>query len=600
MTAPKLNQVVFTDKARCRDCYRCLRVCPVKAIELHAGQARVVPERCVACGTCIRECPQHAKSYRNDLERAMAVIRDGYIAAASLAPSFAAVWSDWEQRRLPSALRKLGFRYVAETAIGAHDVAQATAAHVAHATGQAHVCTACPAVVNYIEQYHPEQLDQLVPVVSPMLAHAQRIRAQLGPHVKVVFIGPCVAKKAEAERPEHAGQVYCVLTFAELAAWLQREKIDLTRLEESEFDEAPPGPARFFPVPGGLARTAGLDTDVLNTTCQALDGFAALDALLAHLRSAPTNGDATTGVYEPLFCEHGCIHGPGLPADDQNAFAQRAALLRYAADNAARAPVPAAPAAPPTALAEQLRTAFAARPVDRDQPLSEEAIRAALQRTGKAAEEDQLNCGACGYPTCRDNAIAVLRGMAEPDMCIPYMRRLAERRTDRIIETSPNGILILDHELRILGMNPSFRRLFVCSEAILGKPVSYLMDPEPFERLGAGGETLIDMTARHPNYNIACHQILYALPEDRQYVGIFVNITSTADNQKKLDELKTQTQAQAKELMEHQVDMAQQMARLLGETTARGEALVKTLLKLAGAERDDKGPDWLRDTYTSK
>ena len=588
----KLAQVVFTDKARCRDCYRCLRVCPVKAIELHASQARVVAERCVACGTCIRECPQHAKSYRNDLEHAMAVIREGAVAAASIAPSFAAVFSDWERRRLASALRKLGFRYVAETALGAQEVAQATAAHVAQARTQTHVCTACPAVVNYVEQYRPHQLGALVPVVSPMLAHAQHIRARLGPHAKIIFIGPCVAKKAEAERPEYAGLVHTVLTFAELQEWFQREKIDMARLEESDFDEAPPPAARFFPVPGGLARTAGLDTDLLNTTCHALDGFPALAALLDHVQS-----DAPAGVYEPLFCVHGCICGPGLPSDTANTLAQRAALLRFAAE--ATPPNGSAPPPLTRARIEELAAQFTARPSNSALTFTEDQIRATLQRTGRAAPEDQLNCGACGYASCRDNAIAVLRGMAEPDMCIPYMRRLAERRTDRIIETSPNGIVILDQELRILSANPSFRRMFMCSEAILGKPISYLMDPEPFEQLAAGGE-MSDSTARHQNYNLVCHQILYALSEDHQYVGIFVNITSTADNQKKLDELRLQTQAQARELMEHQVDMSQQMAKLLGETTARGEALVRTLLKLAGTQSPHEGPDWLRNTYTSK
>ncbi|MGD8452571.1 MAG: [Fe-Fe] hydrogenase large subunit C-terminal domain-containing protein [Phycisphaerae bacterium] len=588
----KLTQVVFTDKARCRDCYRCLRVCPVKAIELHDGQARVVAERCIACGTCIRECPQHAKSYRNDLERAMAVIRDGYVVAASVAPSFAAVFGEWERRRLPSALRKLGFNYVAETAIGAFEVAKATAACVQRDPDKVHICTACPAVVNYVEQYQPQHVDALVPVVSPMLAHAQHIRAKLGPHVKTIFIGPCVAKKAEADRPEHASLVYCALTFAELQEWLRREKVDMARLEESEFDEAPPPAARYFPVPGGLARTAGLETDVLNRTCQAIDGHEALAALLDYV---PAGGSGA--VFEPLFCAEGCIRGPGMPAEHTNTFTLRAALLKYAAEHTASAAEPIDDPTP--ARLAEMGTTFAARPVNGDATFTEEQIRATLQRTGRADPADQLNCGACGYASCRDNAIAVLRGMAEPDMCIPYMRLLAERRTDRIIETSPNGIVTLDHELRIIGMNPSFRRMFVCSEAILGKPISYLMDPEPFERLAAGGET-IDTVARHPNYNLVCHQMLYALPEDRQYVGIFANITSTTDNAKQLADLRAQTQAQAKELMEHQVDMSQQIAKLLGETTARGEALVRSLLRLAGAQHNDKGPDWLQDTYTSK
>lgn len=588
----QLAQVVFTDKARCRDCYRCLRMCPVKAIALHDGQARVVPRRCIACGTCVRECPQHAKSYRNDLEHAVAAVRDGSLAAASVAPSYAAVFSDWERRRLPTALRRLGFAYVAETAMGAYEVAQATAEHVKNTTGTSHVCSACPAVVNYVEQYRPADVGTLVPVVSPMIAHAQHIRSKLGPGARIIFFGPCVAKKAEAERPEFAGLIHSVLTFAELQEWLKREKVDMAHLEESGFDEAPAPPARYFPVPGGLAHTAGLDTDVLNRDCQAVDGFAALEALLEHL-----SGSTAGGVYEPLLCPEGCIGGPGMPDEHANMFALREELLRHAHEQAEG---PVQPAVEPTRTRlRELATNFRPRPAHADAAYSDEEIRVTLKRTGRAAPEDQLNCGACGYASCRDNAIAVLSGVAEPDMCIPYMRLLAERRTDRIIETSPNGIVTLDHELRIIGMNPSFRRMFVCSEAVLGKPVSYLMDPEPFERLAATGET-IDMVARHPNYNLVCHQLLYALPEDRQYVGIFVNITSSADNERKLADLQSQTQMQARDLMEHQVDMSQQIAKLLGETTARGEALVRSLLELAGARQEDKGAGWPRDTYTSK
>jgi iron only hydrogenase large subunit-like protein/uncharacterized Fe-S cluster-containing protein len=564
----------------------------VKAIELHEGQARVEPSRCIACGTCVRECPQHAKSYRNDLERAMALVRDGDLVAASVAPSFAAVFGDWERRRLPSVLRRLGFAYAAETALGAYEVAKATATYVNREPDKIHICTACPAVVNYVEQYQPGHVDELVPVVSPMLAHAQHIREKLGPRAKTVFIGPCVAKKAEAERPEHAGLVDCTLTFAELQEWLRREKIEMTHLEESEFDEVPPTPARYFPVPGGLAHTAGLETDVLNRTCLAVDGFPALEALLDY--DAERGGGA---VFEPLFCPDGCIRGPGMPDEDANTFTLRAALLKSAGE---RSESQSETAGEPTpGRLDELATAFRARTSYVGPEFTEDQIRATLERTGRADPSDQLNCGACGYASCRDNALAVLRGMAELDMCIPYMRLQAERRFDRIVETSPNGIVTLDHELRVIGMNQSFRRMFVCSAAVLGKPISYLMDPEPFERLAADGRT-IDTVVRHPNYNLVCHQILYAPPEDRNYVGIFVNITSSADNEKKLADLRSQTQTQAKELMEHQVDMSQQIAKLLGETTARGETLVKSLLELAGAQQEEMGTDWLKDTYTSK
>src|SRR5271157_2201628 len=231
---PGIGPVVFTNKARCRDCYRCVRVCPVKAIRMHEGQANVVPQRCISCGTCVRECPQGAKSYRKDLGRARELLGPGVRVAASVAPSLAAVFPAWQRRRLPSALRQLGFAYVGETAIGAYDVAAATAQTVGQRAGRTFVCTACPAVVRFVERYRPEQVGNLVPVVSPMLAHALHIRRMLadGGEIRVIFIGPCVAKKAEADRPENEGLVDCVLTFGELAEWFEQEKIDLAACEE--------------------------------------------------------------------------------------------------------------------------------------------------------------------------------------------------------------------------------------------------------------------------------------------------------------------------------------------------------------------------------
>lgn len=571
----KPHQVVFTNKARCRDCYRCLRVCPVKAIRMQHGQANVVAERCIACGTCIRECPQHAKTFRNDLERAIRLAAEpGVILACSIAPSFAAMYSDWERKRIPSALRKLGFTYAAETSIGAFPVAQATARVVypkgsATQGSRAHLCTACPAVVSYVEQYHSDLANALVPVSSPMIAHARLIRERLGSRAKILFIGPCVAKKAEAERPEHTGLVDCVLTFVELQQWFERQGIRLDRLEESEFDEQPAGAARLFPLPGGLARTASLEADALAADIVAISGF---DDLKKMLEALPQTSGRK--LIEPLFCPQGCINGPAMP-DQKNLFSSRSELISYANSH---------PGTAPGGREERavVGSTFQAQPIPDPKPITEEEIENVLAATGKSHSDDQLNCGACGYSSCREKAIAVIRGLAEAEMCIPWMRRLAERRTDRIIETSPNGILILDEKLHIISMNPTFRRMFLCSEAILGKHVSYLMDPEPFERIATQKESLIEMTVKHQKYNLVAHQIIYPLQEERQYVGIFVNITGSQASQDRLEELRTRTVTQARELLEHQIAMAQQMARFLGESSARGEELVENLLKLAG------------------
>ncbi len=584
------GQVVFTNKARCRDCYRCVRVCPVKAIRMHKEQAFVVPERCISCGTCIRECPQGAKSFRNDVEHAARLIASKQIVSASVAPSFAAVFSDWEQKRLASALRKLGFSYVAETAVGAYHVAKKTADIIHNRPNRSHICTACPAVVRYVERYQPDLVDLLVPVVSPMLAHARHLKERLGLETKVVFIGPCVAKKAEAEDPQNEGFVDCVITFTELVEWLKRESISMASLEESAFDETPEGDARFFPLVGGSVRTAAMSTDLLAQNVVSVSGFSEVQEALAGIRGA------SAVVVEPLFCPQGCINGPAV-AVESNVYQRRKDVLDYAGQNQGQPPAN-------DEDYSHLITRFNPQAIDGE--VAEEEIRRILEKTGKTRPEDQLNCGACGYSTCRDKAKAVVRGMAEVEMCIPYMKRLAEQRTDRIIETSPNGIVILDERLNIIHMNPAFRRFFMCSEAVCGKRISYLMDPDPFEKLASGSETSIELVVKHERYNLIAHQILYPLREEKQYVGIFVNITHSQASQEKLTQLRAQTILQARELMEHQISMAQQIGKFLGESTARGEALVENLMRLAGDEKNasdgkgKKGNNWLWDIFTSK
>ncbi|HHX39245.1 MAG TPA: 4Fe-4S dicluster domain-containing protein [Armatimonadetes bacterium] len=586
------GQVVYTNKAHCRDCYRCLRVCPVKAIGMEDGQAYVVAERCISCGTCIRECPQGAKAFRNDVDQAARLIASGVPVGVSIAPSFASAFTEWERKCLPSALRRLGFAYVGETAIGAYYTAVRTRDIVEARPNSSHITTACPVVVNYIERYRPDLLPLMIPVVSPMLAHARRIKERLGNRSRVVFIGPCVAKKAEAERPENAGVVDCVLTFTELEEWFEREGVQLAQCEESHFDEEPEGDSRYFPLVGGILRTARMETDVLAPRIISASGF---DELRESLEVLKPGGPPM--IIEPLFCHQGCINGPVMPKR-ANAYTSRQVILSYAASARGRTPQPYTDT-------HGLDTRFTAQPVLDAEGVSEEQIRAILEQTGKASPENQLNCGACGYATCRDKAIAVVRGLAEPGMCIPYMRRLAEQRTDRIIETSPNGIVILDEHLRILSMNPAFRRYFMCSEAVCGRPISYLMDAEPFEQLATGKTDLIETTVKHARHNLVCHQIQYALREERQYVGIFVNITRTQADREKLDRLRTQTVAQAQQLLQHQVEMAQTIAGFLGESTAQSETLLERLMLLAGGSReaDDGGKgntDWIADTYTSK
>jgi iron only hydrogenase large subunit-like protein/uncharacterized Fe-S cluster-containing protein len=569
-----INQIVFTLTARCRDCYRCLRNCPVKAIRMQKGQAYVDEKRCIACGTCIRECPQQAKTFRHDIDVAQRLIDSSPLVAASIAPSFAAVFNKWERARLPAALRALGFRYAGQTSQGAFQISDCARSIAERDKSKTYIATACPALVNYIEKYQTELVESLLPVVSPMAAHGRMLKEKLGKDARVVFIGPCVAKKSEILRKDVEDAVDCVLTFSELMLWLNQKEIHLSNCEESSFDEGPVHCAQLYPLPGGMIKTAGLIEDGLDLKLVRVDGIEDVRALFNDVE-----GESSYTLVEPLFCSQGCINGPGIDTG-KNLFERRKNIIEY--DNEIDVSQPA----PEIKDGQFFAATFAAHEVTTD--VTEEAIQQVLEKTGKSDPQQQLNCGACGYDSCREKAVAVVLGMAEADMCIPYMRRLAERRTDQIVTTTPNGVLILDADLTILSVNPAFKRFFSCTDTVLGRHISYLMDPAPFEKLVSGVTDTMDVTITHRHYNLMTRELLYILKEERQIVGIFINITSQKEHEKKLREIRSQTVAQADELLEHQIKMAQTIAQFLGESTARGEELVRKLMTLS--ENNDPEP----------
>jgi uncharacterized Fe-S cluster-containing protein len=419
-----------------------------------------------------------------------------------------------------------------------------------------------------------------------MIAHARAIKDKLGPEIKVVFIGPCVAKKAEAQADADRS-VDAVLTFDELKEWFQLAQVNLADFEESAFDEHPAKTARLFPLEGGSLKTAALPADSCQTQTVMVSGFEPIGDVLDS--AVAIRGGC---LVEPLFCAQGCINGPVIGCD-KPLFERKQAVIRYLEDSDDGGQV-----SPPVVLTQTFDGDSLG-----DETITEEQIRHVLEKTGKQNPDDQLNCGACGYPTCRRQAVAVLRQMAEPEMCVSYVRRIAERRTDRIIETSPNGIVTLDEHLTILHMNSSFKRLFMCTDSVCGKPVSYLMDPEPFQKVASGRQDLYEATIHHDKYSLFCHEIIYALRPEGQVVGIFVNLTRAVKNKRKYDQLQAQTLQQARNLLRHQLDMAGKIAEYLGQSTAESEKLLVNLMQIAqdNPAQDKQEPaGWLKDIYILK
>ncbi len=559
-----VDNVVYTNKALCRDCNKCVRVCPVNAIKIENAQAQVIPDKCIDCGACVLECPQNAKSYTSDLDKILQALKKGEKIAVSVAPSFASVYQPWQVLRIPSALRMCGFSFIAETAVGAYETSGQSRDYIESYPKQSHICTACPAVVSYVEKYTPQLVNKLVPVVSPLIAHARILKRKLPDH-HIVFIGPCIAKIREIKRPELHGEVFAAITFEELYGLFVENNIVIENCEESSFDELPKGDSRLFPIEGGLLKTAGLSTDLMDNTYLSISGSREVQEALKLVEESDE-----PIVVEPLYCKHGCIAGPAIPKNRNN-YKDRHRILNYHKDNKADT----------SSLNNtnvNLNTRFNKNTSISKPVYTELEIKEVLNKTGKQNSENELNCGGCGYDTCRKKAIAVLQGIAEVEMCIPYMRRLAEKRSHLIIEKDPNGIVLLDDQLRIRHMNPAFKKMFFCSDSTLDQPISYLLDSGPFEKLLSNQDSIIREELKVPNYNLICHQFCYSIPEENKLVGIFVDVTDFQQNKSKLNKIKTDTIIQAHELIDHQIKMAQEQAKFLGENTARGEMLLQKLI----------------------
>jgi len=415
-----MSGIVRTIADRCRRCYTCIRHCPAKAIKVEGGQAKVMEERCIGCGNCIRVCSQAAKEIESARETVSRLLAEDLPVIACLAPSFPVLLDGVSPGQLVAALRRLGFAEVLEVAFGAELVAQAYGR--LDRDGPI-ITTACPALYAYVEKYMPRLLPHLAPVVSPMLALARVIKQRYRPQARVVFIGPCVAKKAEAKDPEAAGMVDAVLTFAEMKQLLDETKIVPAELAPEPFTGPRPSLGRIFPVSGGLLRTAGLERDVLDAAVVVTEG---VDRVVQVLRELET-GSLQARLLDLLMCE-GCIGGP-VAESDQSLFARKEAVCAYVRDSQGEAPA-LGPDLAAYADVDLSRT-FTDQRISLPQPTEQEIVRV-LASVNKLRKEDELNCGACGYNSCREKAAAVYQGLAEATMCLPYLIEQLEATCDQL------------------------------------------------------------------------------------------------------------------------------------------------------------------------
>ncbi len=407
------NPLVKTIPEKCRVCYTCVRECPAKAIRIADGQAQVIPERCVGCGNCVRVCSQHAKHVQASGDRVRALLGGTGPVAAILAPSFPAEFADCSWRKLVGMLRALGFAVVAEVAFGADLVADRYRRLLESCGQERYIATSCPALVAFVERYHPELVERLAPIVSPMIAQARVLHRLHGDGLRVVFIGPCIAKKGEAASERVPGEVDAAMTFVELRQMFADQGIVPEAVSDSDFDPPHAGAGALFSISRGLLQAAGIREDLVAGDVVTADGR---HGFVEALREFET-GDLDAKLLEVLCCS-GCIMGAGMSHEDP-LFLRRSRVSRYVRERLAGAD-------PEQARADRERFAdldLSRTYLENDQRVPvpfEEEIGHILARMGKLSPADELNCGACGYDTCREHAIAIFKGLAESEMCLPH------------------------------------------------------------------------------------------------------------------------------------------------------------------------------------
>ncbi|MEE4276414.1 MAG: [Fe-Fe] hydrogenase large subunit C-terminal domain-containing protein [Thermoleophilia bacterium] len=437
-----LQKLVTTIGEKCRMCYTCVRECPAKAIQIIDGQAKVIETRCIGCGNCVTVCSQNAKQIQSGIEDAEALLAGPAPVAAIVAPSYPAEFDDVGAAALVATLRRLGFTRVHEVAFGADLVARAYARLLLEDDGR-YIATTCPAVVSYVRKYHPELLDRLAPIVSPMIAVARALHATYGPGLKLVFVGPCIAKKGEAEYEQFEGEVDAVLTYGELRTLLEQRGLDLAAFEGADDDFDPPRGSLggLFPITRGLLQAAGLTEDLLRGDIVSADGRENLVDAIVEFKT----GETEARLLDILCCE-GCIMGPGY-SEPEPVFKRRSDVSREARERRATFDEEAWE----TAMREyddvDLRRTFKAYDQRFDHVPDPQELREILARMNKFTPEDELDCGACGYETCRDHAVAISQGLAEVEMCLPYsveeLRKTVEelRESHRSLESTKEALV---------------------------------------------------------------------------------------------------------------------------------------------------------------
>lgn len=534
-------------KSNCKNCYKCIRHCPVKSIRFSGNQAYIIGNECILCGQCFVVCPQDAKQIVDETEKVKVLLQSGAPVYVSIAPSFIANYEGIGINSMRSALCRLGFADVEETAIGATIVKNEYERMINEDGRDIIISSCCHSVNLLIQKNFPAELPYLADIYSPMQAHCLEIKKK-NPQAKTVFIGPCVAKKDEAEY--YGGIVDAVLTFDELTKWLKEENVEL----KQEIFENENSRARFFPTTGGILKTMAQDNP--NYTYMAVDGVENCIAALHDIES----GKIHKCFIEMSACSGSCVGGPVMekfhrsPVKDYMAVSEFAGKKDFEVEQ-------------PDSLS--LKKTFTIIEKKLPQP-SETEINNILREMGKFKPSDELNCGSCGYDTCREKAVAILQGKAEISMCLPFLKDKAESFSDTIVKNTPNGLIVLNEALEVQQINASALKMINLrsQKDILGDLIVRVLDPKPFMDVLKTGRSIKNKRTYLAEYERYVEQTIVYDKDYKLIICIMRDITEEEHAREKKEQISRNTVEIADNVVDKQMRIVQEIASLLGETTA--------------------------------
>ncbi len=535
-------------KSNCKNCYKCIRHCPVKSIRFSGNQAHIVGNECILCGQCFVVCPQNAKEIESETERVQVLINSGAPVIASVAPSFIANYDGVGFGGMKKALLALGFADAEETAVGATIVKREYERLIENEHRNVLISSCCHSVNLLIQKYYPSCLTYLADVVSPMQAHCANIKHR-NPQAKTVFIGPCVAKKDEADY--YSGITDAVLTFEELTEWLESAGIEL----EAEMDGCEESLERFFPTTGGILKTMQKNMRP-DYTYLAVDGVENCMAALHDIEEGKINNC----FIEMSACSGSCIGGPVMEKYHRMPVRDYMAVAGYAGKKDFNVEQP-----DENTLRKTLEFIGRKLPYPPESEITE-----ALHKMGKIKPEDELNCGSCGYNTCREKAVAIIQGKAEVSMCLPFLKERAENFSDNIINNTPNGIVVLNDKYEVQQINRAALKLMnITRESdVMGEPIIRILDPKPFMDVQRTGRTVRDSKVYLAEYDKYVEQTIVFDKEYKALICIMRDVSDEEQQRQRKEELSRQTVETADKVVDKQMRIVQEIASLLGETAA--------------------------------